>query len=779
MVGSAHPTRMSLTQTTTKPEVPPAVQSVLDALRRRIRRYVWLEGFWAAAVWLGFAFWTSMAIDWIFEPPLGVRMLLLIVAGAGLLGVLIYYIGRRALVPLSDGNMATVLERRFPALGDTLLTSVLLVPQPPDETGYHPDMLGRTCREAERRIAGVRLREVFDPMPLWRKGVIAMGLASIVGLLAVAAPEALAIWTQRNLLLSERSWPRKVVFEAVGFTDGVVKVASGADFDLRVRAYRGDADLVVIPKAVEVRYRIVGGSRDRRMMNLLGVGSASPAAGSDGRDLLQEYGFTFRGVLSAIRFDVVGGDARLHDLRIQVVPNPTLSRIELEYNYPAYMDRPRQTVPVAGAMPVPLGTRLVVRGRANKELESVRIELPGTEKRLDRTRWLKGADLADDREGFADALAPIDRDTTLLFTLFDVDGIKSREPIPLSLVAVPDDPPQMAVRLAGIGTAITPQARLPVVGRITDDYGIAKTWFEYAVEKQKPGEVPVATLVKHPTDLPLAGVALEAASLKVVRGQKLSIVLKAADLCDLGHGPNVGGSETWLLDVVSPDELRAMLEARELVLRQRFEAIIEEMTETRNLLLRMDFTEPAAKKDDKKAAEKKAAGAEPGDAPAAVEPLSPEERLVRQTERVLQALQNCRKNAQETAGVTESIEDIRQQLTNNRIDTEELRSRLGAGIAEPLHHIDDDMFPELERRLERLQAAAGDLKLGPDRRDAARRQADDVLLAMRSVLSRMVELEDFNELVERLRTIVQLQEQIEKQTKERQKQQRRDLLEEK
>ena len=41
----------------------------------------------------------------------------------------------------------------------------------------------------------------------------------------------------------------------------------------------------------------------------------------------------------------------------------------------------------------------------------------------------------------------------------------------------------------------------------------------------------------------------------------------------------------------------------------------------------------------------------------------------------------------------------------------------------------------------------------------------------------MVELEDFNELVERLRTIIQIQEQITAQTKERQKQRIHDLLE--
>ncbi len=409
-----------------------------------------------------------------------------------------------------------------------------------------------------------------------------------------------------------------------------------------------------------------------------------------------------------------------------MVPNPTLTAVELELHYPAYMDRPPHTLAVAGAMQIPLATRVVVCGRANKELRSVRIEFPPAERRPAVVQVIEGRALAADRMGFRYALAPVRRDTTLLFTLLDADGIKSREPIPLALVAVADEPPQLAVRLAGIGTAITPAARLPVTGSVSDDYGIARVWYEYAVDQHPPAAAALATLAKHPTEFVLRNAALEARDLKLARGQKLSLAVKAADLCDLGQGPNVGSSESWLLDVVSPEELRAMLEARELVLRQRFEAIVEEMTERRDLLLRMDFSapvQPAAKPADKAAAKPaakpaaakadKAAGAEPGDQPLREENLSPAQRAERRTERVLQALQNCRKNAQETLGVADSIDDIRQQLANNRIDTEELKNRLGAGIAEPLRKICEQMFPELERRLEALQAAAADLRWAP------------------------------------------------------------------
>ena len=64
------------------------------------------------------------------------------------------------------------------------------------------------------------------------------------------------------------------------------------------------------------------------------------------------------------------------------------------------------------------------------------------------------------------------KDTTLLFTLTDSDNIQSRDPVRLALVPIADQPPQLAVQLDGIGTAVTPQARIPAVGRIADDYGI-------------------------------------------------------------------------------------------------------------------------------------------------------------------------------------------------------------------------------------------------------------------------------------------------------------------
>ena len=78
------------------------------------------------------------------------------------------------------------------------------------------------------------------------------------------------------------------------------------------------------------------------------------------------------------------------------------------------------------------------------------------------------------------------KDTTLLFTLTDTDGIKSRDPVRLVLVPLLDQPPQMAVQLDGIGTAVTAGAD-PRRRPVTDDYGLGRVWFEHAIDQQKPG----------------------------------------------------------------------------------------------------------------------------------------------------------------------------------------------------------------------------------------------------------------------------------------------------
>ena len=379
---------------------------------------------------------------------------------------------------------------------------------------------------------------------------------------------------------------------------------------------------------------------------------------------------------------------------------------------------------------------------------------------------------------------------TLQFTLRDTDGFKARDPIFLTLVPVPDEPPEVKVRLVGTREpVVTPKGRLPVTGTITDDHGLGRAWWGYTVEEraapaipakpsgdssQKPGEppkappqrsgeVPLAELPKHLAEYVVKEADVKASQLSLATGQRLTLAVRAADLCTFGNGPNIGSGESWQLDVVSEDELVTRLEARELLVKQRFEAIVEEMTETRNLLLKMDFTPP--EKAVSAAPKAKSAGAEPGERAEELPKFSADELNKRRLERTLQALQNCRKNALETADVAAAIEEIRLQLDNNQANNETRKKRIENQVLQPLHYIVESMFPAAGTASGGLAGGRRRSSAGPGRRDAAQKQADQILAKMRDVLDHMMKTEDFNiNVVQRLKKIIERQKELTRRT---------------
>src|SRR6186713_2405154 len=88
------------------------LESLLAGLRWRIRLYIWAEGISLALIWLGLMFWLGLALDYLpvlmgaSEMPLAPRAVLLAANGLALAYILYRWIGRRALVPLSDRSLA-------------------------------------------------------------------------------------------------------------------------------------------------------------------------------------------------------------------------------------------------------------------------------------------------------------------------------------------------------------------------------------------------------------------------------------------------------------------------------------------------------------------------------------------------------------------------------------------------------------------------------------------------------------------------------------------------
>jgi len=426
------------------------------------------------------------------------------------------------------------------------------------------------------------------------------------------------------------------------------------------------------------------------------------------------------------------------------------------------MNRSPRELPVTGSMQVPLGTRVTVRASANKDLVRAQLDYPIDDKTPHTETFMlpgPGGSLRD----FQFTLPTLSADTTLAFTLFDTDGIHNRKPFVVSLAAVPDEPPLLSLQLRGIGTAITPQARLPLVGKIVDDYGVAAAAFHVMIDDKDARQPDFATAPDGRTEVDVDE-AFEVRDLGLKPGQKVLFGAQARDAYHLAEGdqPHTAASERFQLDVVSPEALRAMLESRELNLRQRYETIIAEVTETRDSL-----ATPPSGDADTSGADSTASADEPSAETADADDPS----LARL--RIERARQNAEKNAQETLGVAVAFDDIREELINNRVDTEELKIRLKDHIADPLRAVVEQMFPEWDRRLKTLLGKPDD---EPARRSALD-EADAILVELTRVRDKMLELESFNEAVDMLRTIISSEKTLQEQVRERQKRKVRDLLE--
>src|SRR5687768_14419977 len=118
-------------------DIPPAVRGALNAVRRRLRTYVWTEGLALVVVVLGVAFWAGLLWDWWFEPSAAARRWAIGVIAFAAVYVCYRYLLRRAFVSISDATAATLLERRFSALGDHVLTAVHLAESPRRAAAYN------------------------------------------------------------------------------------------------------------------------------------------------------------------------------------------------------------------------------------------------------------------------------------------------------------------------------------------------------------------------------------------------------------------------------------------------------------------------------------------------------------------------------------------------------------------------------------------------------------------------------------------------------------------
>lgn len=704
--------------------LPDEVPRLLSRLRARVRAYLAWRLAARVMLLLAAVFWLGLAIDWSFEPPRTARASGLALSVIALVGAAAAGLWRLARAPLGAKNLALALERRFPRLGESLLTVVDLAEQP-GLTRFAPDLIAATTQRALAALPELDLRQVLDLRPLRRELAWAAAAWASIGLLVATAPAFTRLYLERALLLTDGPWPRATRLTLAGFNEGKARIARGSDFLVKITADPSGQ----VPHAVRLWYR--GAGEPWLSVDLLRRGA--PDSG-DAR-----YEHPLASVADSLDLEIRGGDARLRDLRLEVVEPPQVAGVTLECRYPKYLGRADARLPLATAGPIPEGAEVTVH------LE--------TSKPIAEASWY--ADSAPE-DAQSRAFAPPTRALAIplgvlsakpaprYVELADPSGIRS-QPWLLELDCVADQPPKVSAQPRGLGAAITPQARIVWHGEALDDYGLAQIGFATRGADGATHVQPFESLPGAPRERRIEA-AFDVAPLALRPGDQLQLALAARDHWDLGPAPHVGYSDWIVRKVVEPDELRSDLEARELNLRRRVEKVAADFDALSDSLSRID---PAATDQEARQAH----------------------RL--QAER---GLEDVRQARGELRSVAAALAELRDEGTNNQILSEEGRSRLDAGVIEPLGQLAESQGGRLAERLEQLRGAIADSSPeAAPARDAAAAENQEARRQIQRILERMRQRETLHEVVELLRGI--LRDQVDLNSATRQQRQK-GLLEE-
>ncbi|MDA1013237.1 MAG: hypothetical protein O3A00_02160 [Planctomycetota bacterium] len=356
-------------------------------------------------------------------------------------------------------------------------------------------------------------------------------------------------------------------------------------------------------------------------------------------------------------------------------------------------------------------------------------------------------------DGVADGgMIPLAPNQALRVYLEDTDDIVAAEPSHLRIDGIEDTPPAFDnLGPIGIGDVITRKARVPYKGIIRDDYGIFDARFHFKIDEEAewqsrrffnpPADQPAEFVLQRAEDTPFE--YFEVLPLDLNVGQQLKLTVYAADGDDL-NGPHTSRTKEYKFQIVTAEELLALLYAKEINMRRQFEQTIKEVDESRLALVENRLQLEQIKQF----------GEVSGEDASKKEEL---ERLIQKLDTSPdRLLSKIAKNKSECEGVQVSFRDILDELVNNAVHTEKMVERIDELIVKRLQSINEKDFEAVDGAL-RLFKRSLDPKWKDDPNDRigdSIRELDLMLIHMREVLAEMEDLAEFHEAITNLKKII-------------------------
>lgn len=791
----------------TPEKLDPQLTELLGALRQRVRRHVVVDSTLVLIGLILAAFWAGFLLDYLpvwfggTEMPRLARGILALAVTAGAVLTILKMLVGRLRRPLPADSLALLVERHHPEIGGRLTTAVQLM-RPGRKIDDHSSLLlAQVHQQVKRLVDQVDPQRIFRREPLIKKSLIAGPLLAATLAFIIISPEAFGLATRRLTLLSDAPWPRRADLEMVGvelpavlaseldedqfdlvkFENKKLRLPIGSSSKLRLRARAEGAEL---PNVCTVRYVTQSGTRGQSNMRRIG-------RLVDGYQYFVLDGPPLTDLAESITLNVRGLDDRLDDYQIEAVPPPSITNTSLSVRYPDYLK-------TSGPNQIDWN-RTYQTGIRVEEGSDVEMTITSTVELGNVDLWMQNAtsdgesqtmDLSDDGLKASIRISEISSPVTISLVPKDRTGISAQAPYRYFVGVIQDEPPQMELRLEGIGNAVTANAKIPMKTFVTDDYGVEKSVVNISTDTEisdqesesngsdNPSGDDQATPTRKTNQQESIGANLKlperegesklTADLRdlvasealpeLKPGDAISLIGESNDRYNLS-GNHLTRTEVYRLPIVTPETLLALMERRELALRSRLEQTLDETRKLRDSLDQLARTGFSAAVDEVQ-----------NDNDAETRTLQVRRLRIQQSD--LQA----NKTAEELLGIAASLDDMLFEMQNNRIDSVDRQERIGSGVRDPIIKAVSEPLARLQKQLAELEAEANQPNLAIQTAKESVASCDALLLQLTAILDKMLDLESYNEILDLVRELIGDQDKLMEDTQSERKKKVLDLF---